>query len=74
MGLDDRIENAAEKAGGKVKEGLGHATGNDRMEAEGQLDQTKADVKDVGEDIKDHFHNKDHHDDHGDEGHVPASV
>lgn len=59
MGLDDRIENAAEKAGGKVKEGVGHATGNERLEAEGHVDQTKAEVKDVGEDIKDSFRKDD---------------
>lgn len=64
MGTDDRISNAAEKAGGKVKEGLGHATGNERMEAEGQLDQTKADVKNVGEDVKDSLHKEHHHEDH----------
>lgn len=55
MGLDDRIENAAEKTGGKIKEGFGHATGNERLEAEGHVDQAKADVKDAGEDIKDRF-------------------
>lgn len=68
MGLDDRIENAAEKAGGKVKEGVGHATGNERMEAEGHLDQTKAEVKDVGEDIKDSFRKND---DEPDDGRAP---
>lgn len=72
MGLDDRIENAAEKAGGKVKEGVGHATGNERLEAEGHLDQAKAEVKDAGEDIKDHF-NKDK-DDRDDDGRVGAAI
>jgi len=68
MGTENRISNAAEKASGKVKEGLGHATGNEKMETEGRIDQTKADVKNVGEDVKDHLH-KDHHhhDDRGDD-------
>lgn len=53
MGLDDRIENTAEKTGGKVKEAAGHATGNDDLKAEGKVDQAKADVKNAGEDVKD---------------------
>lgn len=53
MGLDDRIENAAEDAKGKVKEGVGHATGDHSLEAEGHVDQAKADLKNTGEDIKD---------------------
>lgn len=55
MGLDDKIKNAAEDLGGKAKEGAGKATGNERLEAEGQTDQVKADVKKVGEDVKDAF-------------------
>jgi uncharacterized protein YjbJ (UPF0337 family) len=55
MGLDDKIKNAAEDVGGKVKEGVGKATGNERLEAEGQTDQVKADAKKVGEDVKDAF-------------------
>ena len=42
MGLGDKIENAAEKAGGKGKEAAGNATGDDSLKAEGQADQTKA--------------------------------
>lgn len=72
MGMDDRIENAAEKAGGKVKEGVGHATGNEKLEAEGHVDQAKADVKNAGEDIKDSLH-KDHGD-HDDDGRVGSGV
>lgn len=53
MGLDDRIENTAEKAGGKVKEAAGDATGNENLKTEGKVDQAKADVKNVGEDVKD---------------------
>ena len=55
MGLDDKIQNAAEKAGGKVKEGVGDATDNERLEAEGQADQTKANLKQAGENVKDAF-------------------
>ena len=55
MGLDDKIQNAAEKAGGKAKEAAGKATGNERLEAEGKADQTKADLKGAGEKVKDAF-------------------
>ena len=55
MGLHDKISNAAEDAKGKVKEAAGKATDNDRLEAEGKVDQTKAGVKKVGEDVKDTF-------------------
>lgn len=55
MGLGDKISNAAEELGGKAKEATGHATGNDRLKAEGQTDQVKADAKKVGESVKDEF-------------------
>jgi uncharacterized protein YjbJ (UPF0337 family) len=55
MGTDDRMENKGENLGGKVKEGIGRATGNERLEAEGHKDQTKAEFKDLGEDVKDAF-------------------
>jgi uncharacterized protein YjbJ (UPF0337 family) len=53
MGADDKIKNAAEDLKGKAKETAGKATGNERLEAEGDLDQAKAGAKKVGEDIKD---------------------
>jgi uncharacterized protein YjbJ (UPF0337 family) len=55
MGLDDKIENAGEKLGGQAKEGVGKATGDERLEAEGKGDQIKADLKQAGEKIKDVF-------------------
>lgn len=55
MGLGDKISNAAEGMGGKAKEAAGNATDNDRLKAEGQKDQVKADAKKVGEDVKDEF-------------------
>ena len=55
MGLGDKMGNAAEDMGGKAKEAAGNATDNDRLKAEGQKDQVKADAKKVGEDIKDEF-------------------
>ena len=58
MGADDKMQNKAENLGGKVKEGLGKATGNVSMEAEGHGDQAMASVKDAGENIKDAFKGK----------------
>ncbi|BCW55856.1 CsbD family protein [Arthrobacter sp. FX8] len=55
MGLGDKISNAAEDLGGKAKEAAGTATDNDRLKAEGQADQVKADAKKVGESVKDEF-------------------
>jgi uncharacterized protein YjbJ (UPF0337 family) len=55
MGLGDKIDNAAEKLGGKGKEAAGQATGDDRLEAEGRGDQVKADLKQAGEKVKDAF-------------------
>ena len=53
MGFGDKIENKAEDAKGKVKEGVGDATDNERMEAEGKADQRDASLKDAGENVKD---------------------
>ena len=53
MGADDKVKNAAQDMGGKLKEGLGKATGDDRQIAEGKADQTSASVKKAGENIKD---------------------
>ncbi len=55
MGLDDKIDNASEKAAGKLKEGAGRATDDERLEAEGRADQTGANLKQAGEKIKDAF-------------------
>jgi uncharacterized protein YjbJ (UPF0337 family) len=55
MGADDKMENAGEKLGGKAKEAAGKLTDNERLEAEGKGDQTKADLKGAGEKLKDAF-------------------
>ncbi|MFM9921226.1 CsbD family protein [Lacisediminihabitans sp. H27-G8] len=55
MGADDKIRNAAEDAGGKIKETVGKVTGDDSKVAEGKADQTSADVKKAGENVKDAF-------------------
>ncbi|MFI2649111.1 MULTISPECIES: CsbD family protein [Micromonospora] len=55
MGIDDKIDNATENTAGKVKEGIGRATDDERLEAEGRNDQAAANLKQAGEKIKDAF-------------------
>jgi uncharacterized protein YjbJ (UPF0337 family) len=44
MGIGDKISNAAEELKGKVKETAGNATDNEELEADGKLDQAKANL------------------------------
>ena len=53
MGFDDKIKNAADKVTGAAKEKFGDVTGDDEKKAEGQVDQSEADLKQSGEHIKD---------------------
>jgi uncharacterized protein YjbJ (UPF0337 family) len=51
----DKAKNKAEELGGKAKEGIGKATGDESLEAEGNVDQTKGNLKQAGEKVKDAF-------------------
>ncbi len=53
MSTSDKASNKAQEVKGKVKENTGKAVGNEQLEAEGAGDQTKSDVKQAGEKIKD---------------------
>ena len=55
MAFDDKVDNKAEEVGGKVKEGVGRATDDEQLEAEGRTDQGKSKLKQAGENIKDAF-------------------
>jgi uncharacterized protein YjbJ (UPF0337 family) len=55
VSAEDKVNNTAETAKGKVKEGVGKATGNKSLEAEGHADQAKGNLKQAGEKIKDAF-------------------
>ncbi|MDX6300261.1 MAG: hypothetical protein QOF53_1475 [Nocardioidaceae bacterium] len=55
MGNDDKMANKGEGMLGKAKETLGDATDNRDLQAEGKNDQTKADIKQAGEKVKDAF-------------------
>jgi uncharacterized protein YjbJ (UPF0337 family) len=51
----DKMKNKAEELGGKGKEAVGDATDNRDLEAEGKADQTKGNLKQAGEKVKDVF-------------------
>jgi len=53
MGKTDKVGNKADEAAGKVKEKVGDATDNERLEREGRADQSQAKLKDAKEDVKD---------------------
>ena len=55
MGMDDKINNAAQDVTGKGKEAVGKVTDNERLEAEGEKDQAAANMKKAGENVKDAF-------------------
>ena len=55
MSATDKTKNAVQDLTGKAKEGTGKVTDNDDLQAEGKADQTKADAKKAGENIKDVF-------------------
>ena len=55
MGTEDKAANKGEGLLGKAKEGLGDATDNKDLKAEGKADQGKADLKQAGEKVKDAF-------------------
>lgn len=53
MGMHDKARHAAEDAAGKVKEGWGKVTDDERLEAEGKADQAKASVKKAADKVAD---------------------
>ncbi len=57
MSATDKIKNAIEDVEGKAKEAIGKVTGDKDTEAEGRKDQSKADLKNAGEKVKDAFKN-----------------
>jgi uncharacterized protein YjbJ (UPF0337 family) len=55
MGKDDKLKHSAESGLGKAKEKLGETTNDRSLEAEGKRDQSKSDLKQAGEKVKDAF-------------------
>jgi uncharacterized protein YjbJ (UPF0337 family) len=55
MSGTDKIKNKVQEVTGDVKEKVGDATGNEQLQAEGEKDQSKGDLKQAGEKVKDAF-------------------
>ncbi|NNN02054.1 MAG: CsbD family protein [Acidimicrobiaceae bacterium] len=55
MSSVDKSKNKAQITKGKIKASLGKATRNDKLMADGQIDQLKGHVKQAGEKVKDAF-------------------
>ncbi|MBF5001378.1 general stress protein CsbD [Nocardia sp. 852002-20019_SCH5090214] len=55
MSAIDKAKNKLEDAAGQAKEKLGAATGDPDKKNEGKADQTKSNLKDAGEKVKDAF-------------------
>jgi uncharacterized protein YjbJ (UPF0337 family) len=53
VAMDDKIDNKAEELKGKAKEGVGHATDDEELTAEGKGDQASSNLKQAGEKVKD---------------------
>ncbi|HEY8619318.1 MAG TPA: CsbD family protein [Dermatophilaceae bacterium] len=53
MGWKDKLKNKRDETGGAAKEQLGKATDDGEMEREGKIDQTKSNLKQAGEKVKD---------------------
>jgi uncharacterized protein YjbJ (UPF0337 family) len=53
MGMKDKISNKLQDLKGRGKEAVGSAVGNKDLATKGKVDQTKAGLKDAGENVKD---------------------
>lgn len=50
---DDKLSHKAEEMTGKVKERVGDATDNERMQAEGAAEESSGQMKQAGDDVVD---------------------
>jgi uncharacterized protein YjbJ (UPF0337 family) len=55
MGTDDKMSNKAEEAYAKGKKEAGEASGNEDVANEGRAKESKANLKQAGEKVKDAF-------------------
>jgi uncharacterized protein YjbJ (UPF0337 family) len=55
VAFDDKVDNKTEEYSGKVKEGVGRATDDEQLEAEGKADQSSSKLKQAVENVKDAF-------------------
>lgn len=52
MGMVDKAKDKAQELAGKGKQGVGDATDNDSLKAEGHKDEAAGKLKGAGEDLK----------------------
>ena len=52
---NDRVEGSMKNVKGKMKEGLGKATGDSKMESEGKMDKAEGTIQNTIGGIKDSF-------------------
>lgn len=57
MSMSDKAQHKVEGAMGKAKEATGKATDDESMEQEGRAEQSRADLKQAGDKVKDAFKN-----------------
>jgi uncharacterized protein YjbJ (UPF0337 family) len=55
MSTEDKLKNKIEGMGGRAKEAIGKAAGDNDTRNEGRADQAKSNLKDAGEKVKDAF-------------------
>lgn len=55
MSFTDKVKNQVQSLTGKGKQRIGGATGDRSLQAEGDADQAKGDLKQAGEKVKDAF-------------------
>ena len=55
MSFLDKAKDKAQQLAGVAKQKAGKATGNEQLQAEGKADQTGANLKQAGENVKDAF-------------------
>ncbi|MEU6812462.1 CsbD family protein [Streptomyces sp. NPDC046831] len=55
MADNQKAQAKTEQAKGKLKETAGRAVGNERMEAEGRMEQSRGDAREAKEKTKDVF-------------------
>jgi uncharacterized protein YjbJ (UPF0337 family) len=53
MGTEDKLRNQSQDLKGQAKEAVGRATDDEELEAKGRTDQSKANLKQAGEKVKD---------------------
>ena len=55
MGAENKAANKVTEVKGKIKKKAGHVTNDDGLEAEGRAEESKGDLKQAGEKVKDAF-------------------